>query len=308
MDVDALRWFQQVADGATVTDVAAVEHVSQPGVSRALARLEREVGAPLLVRQGRLLRMTRAGTLFKRHVDAALHTLDDGVAAVEQLSDPESGTVHVRFERSLGAWLVPQLVRDFQREHPRVRLVLEPAPPGAEPDDPQVDVALTSRRPTGGTHRWRRLLTEPVLLAVPARHALVGRERVALTEVRHEPLVLLAAPAPFRGLVDGLLRAADAAATDGPTTAEPGGGWDVRFEVSDLATVQGLVAAGLGLALVPASAVDGRTEVLPLSDVGATRDVGVVWPSGGALLPSARLFLSHVADVVGRGHVAVAYG
>ena len=62
MDTDALRWFQLVADGYTVTEVSEVFGVSQPGVSRALARLEQEVGTPLLRRSGRVLRMTHAGT------------------------------------------------------------------------------------------------------------------------------------------------------------------------------------------------------------------------------------------------------
>ena len=60
MDTDALRWFQQVADGTTVTEVSELEAVTQSGVSRALARLEDEIGTPLLQRSGRILRMTAA--------------------------------------------------------------------------------------------------------------------------------------------------------------------------------------------------------------------------------------------------------
>ena len=88
MDTEALRWFQQVADGVTVTEVAELDMVSQPGVSRALARLEREVGTPLLQRSGRLLRTTRAGAVFKRHVDALLHALDDGLRRGQRARRP----------------------------------------------------------------------------------------------------------------------------------------------------------------------------------------------------------------------------
>ena len=90
MDVDTntLRWFQQVADGTTVTEVSEVEAVTQSGVSRALQRLEAELGTPLLRRSGRVLRLTRAGAVFKRHVDALLHQLDDGIAAVTNESSP----------------------------------------------------------------------------------------------------------------------------------------------------------------------------------------------------------------------------
>ena len=96
MDTDALRWFQQVADGTTVTEVSELEGVTQSGVSRALARLETEVGTPLLQRSGRILRMTQAGSVFKRHVDALLHQLDDGIAAVSQLLEPETGMPALR--------------------------------------------------------------------------------------------------------------------------------------------------------------------------------------------------------------------
>src|SRR5487761_1533311 len=124
MDTDALRWFQQVADGTTVTEVSDLEAVTQSGVSRALSRLEAEVGTPLLRRSGRTLRMTQAGAVFKRHVDALLHQLDDGIAAVNELIEPDTGTVALAFQHSLGTWLVPDLVRSFRAAHPHVRFRL----------------------------------------------------------------------------------------------------------------------------------------------------------------------------------------
>ena len=90
METDALRWLQQVADGTTLTEVSELESVTQSGVSRALARLEAQIGTPLLRRSGRTLRMTHAGAVFKPHLDALLHNLDDGIAAVSQI-----GRAHV---------------------------------------------------------------------------------------------------------------------------------------------------------------------------------------------------------------------
>ena len=124
METDSLRWFQQVADGTTVTEVSELEQVTQSGVSRALARLEAEIGTPLLQRSGRILRMTHAGSVFKRHVDAMLHQFDDGIAAVNQLIEPDTGTVALAFQHSLATWLVPDLVRSFRAAHPNVRFQL----------------------------------------------------------------------------------------------------------------------------------------------------------------------------------------
>src|ERR1700742_780509 len=97
IDTDALRWFQQVADGTTVTEVSELEPVTQSGVSRALARLEAEVGTPLLQRSGRTLRLTRTGEVFKPHVDRLLGELRGGLDAVAQFVSPETGTVAVAF-------------------------------------------------------------------------------------------------------------------------------------------------------------------------------------------------------------------
>src|SRR3984957_18582481 len=120
MDTDALRWLQQVADGTTVTEGSETEQVTLSGVSRAPARLGAEVGPPLLRRRRRPLRMAHAGAVFKPHLDALLHHLDDGIAAVNQLIDPDTGTVVLAFQQSLGTWLVPDLVRSFRTARPAV--------------------------------------------------------------------------------------------------------------------------------------------------------------------------------------------
>src|SRR5215469_16965857 len=120
VDTDALRWLQQVADGTTVTEVSELEMVTQSGVSRALARLEAQVGTPLLERSGRTLRLTRTGRVFKPHVDRLLDQLDAGLDAVAQFVSPETGSVAVAFPQSLGSWLVPDLLGGFRGQHPGV--------------------------------------------------------------------------------------------------------------------------------------------------------------------------------------------
>src|ERR1700749_2875422 len=150
VETDALRWFQLIADGVTMTEIADTERITQPGMSRALARLEAEVGTPLLSRSGRILRMTHAGSVFKRHVDALLHQLDDGIAAVNQLLEPETGTVALAFQHSLGTWLVPYLVYSFRATHPQVRFELTQVRddlPSAALAGGQADLELGTRRP-----------------------------------------------------------------------------------------------------------------------------------------------------------------
>ncbi|PKW26134.1 DNA-binding transcriptional LysR family regulator [Phycicoccus duodecadis] len=288
MDTDALRWFQLVADGYTVTEVSDVFGVSQPGVSRALARLEAEVGTPLLHRQGRVLRMTHAGTAFKRHVDTLVNSLDDGLAAVSELVDPESGVVTLAFPLSLGSWLVPSLVGAFRREHPRVHIALERTVVGehgrasTQLSTRRADLELTAHRVAGQGIAWQRVLVEPLVLAVGLGHRLAGRDRVALAEVADEPFVMRAAPSGMREQVRDLCRGAG---------FEP----DISVEAADLPTIHGFVAAGFGVAVVPAQGLPtpttfARTRLVPLTDPEAHREVGLAWVEGRPLLPSAVTF------------------
>ena len=192
METDSLRWFQQVADGTTVTEVSELEGVTQSGVSRALARLEGEIGTPLLQRSGRILRMTHAGAVFKRHVDAMMHQLDDGIAAVNQLIEPDTGTVALAFQHSLGTWLVPDLVRSFRTAHPHVRFQLTQVRDelhSAPLASGHADLEIGTRRPHDPAVRTRRLALEPLRLALPRDHELAGQPRLRLAEVSDELMV-----------------------------------------------------------------------------------------------------------------------
>jgi LysR family transcriptional regulator, transcription activator of glutamate synthase operon len=295
MDTDALRWFTLVVDGSTVTEVAQIHRVSQPAVSRALARLEAEVGTPLLHRSGRLLRPTYAGAVFQRHVDALLHRLDDGLAAVSELVDPTTGTVSVAFQLSLGTWLVPEIIERFRQDYPRVQFRLEQSHDALGSSlvaGGRIDLEFTSRRPRNPSVRWERLLVQPLFLAVPRGHRLARRREAALSEVAEDDFVMLRPTWELRTLSDQLCE-------------EAGFSPRVAFEVDDLPVVHGFVGAGLGVGIVPATegepqpAGPSAARLVRLTDEHASRDIGVAWSRERRLLPSADLFRRHV--LAGRG-------
>ncbi len=290
VEIEVLRWFAQVADGLTVTEVADIDRVSQPGVSRALARLDREMGTPLLQRSGRLLRPTRAGSVFKRHVDAMLHSLDDGYAALNELLDPETGTVTLTFQLSLGTWLVPGLIRRFRETHPRVQFRLQESDDSlgsALVSEGRTDLEFTARRPDDPEVSWQHLFSQPLVLAVPAHHPLARQAEVSLSEAADIDFVMLHPTWELRALTDDLCAAA-------------GFSPRVAFECDELSVVRGFVAAGLGVAVVPGTGVQpGESlahgeHVVGLTDGAAHRDVGVAWSESRRLLPSAELFKEFV--------------
>ena len=299
MDTDSLRWFQQVADGTTVTEVSDLQAVTQSGVSRALRRLEAQVGTPLLRRSGRTLRMTAAGAVFKRHVDALLHQLDDGIAAVSQLVEPETGTVALAFQQSLGTWLVPDLVRTFRAAHPGVGFQLTQVRDelhSAALDGGQADLEIGTRRPSDPAVHSRRVDVEPLRLALPGDHRLAGRQRIHLAEVSGEPFIGLRPASALRQLTDDLCEQAG---------FRPA----VVFEGDDLSTVRGFVAAGLGVAIVPApragspESATGPVLYPEILDTGAVREICLRWSAERRLLPAAELFRQHVIIKATAGRV-----
>ncbi len=292
METEALRWFQQVADGVTVTEVGELYQVTQSGVSRGLSRMEAEVGTALLRRSGRVLRMTHAGSVFKKHVDALLNQLDDGLAAVTQLVDPETGTVALAAQLSLGTWLVPRLISSFREVHPGVRFALQQARAelvSAVLGGGRVDLEITALRSSDRSVRWHRLLSEPLCVALPTGHPRAAQAEIALEEVATEDFVALRPTSLLRQQGIALCEKAGYRPT-------------VAFEADDLPTVHGLVAAGLGVAIAPAIHHATRdtsppgVRYVPICDPAAVRAVGLAWSTQRRMLPSAELFRQFVIE------------
>jgi DNA-binding transcriptional LysR family regulator len=244
----------------------------------------------LLRRSGRTLRLTHAGAVFKPHLDAMLHNLDDGIAAVSQLIDPDTGVVALAFQPSLGTWLVPDLVRSFRTGHPLVRFQLTQSrdePDFVILDGGHADLELGSRRSPDEAALSRLIAVEPLRLAVRRDHPLADRGQVRLSAVAAEPFIGLRSASGLRRQTDELCRQA-------------GFRPDVIFEGDDLSNVRGFVAVGLGVAVLPApragspESVPGPVAYLEIQDEGAVRQIFLTWSAGRRLLPATDLFRRHV--------------
>jgi DNA-binding transcriptional LysR family regulator len=285
MDIETLRLFREVAGGATVTETAARSHLTQPALSRALRRLERDAGAELFRRSGRVLRLTPAGHAFRRHADLVLDQLDQGLREVAEIVAPGTGVVPLAFLHTFGTWLVPEILRGFLREHAGARFELrQHGEAGLEAEllDGTADLVITSGDPGHPQLHWSRLLVEPLRLAVPPRHRLAGRRRVRLADVADEPFILLRPGYALRETTERLC-------------AEAGFVPRTGFEGDEVDTLRGLVTAGLGVSVLPLP----HTAAFPaphleLTDVDAARDIGLAWATGRKLPPLSETFRRYV--------------
>ncbi len=271
MELRQLRYFVAVAEELHFRRAAARLHVSQPPVSQQIARLEDELGFPLLARTRRRVELTPAGAAFLRDARSLLAELDTAVSTARRVQRGEAGVLRVGFVGSALLSTVPGTVQRFRRAAPGVEIELRERSTVEQLralEAATIDVGLV-RPPIdpGESLRTERVLRERTIVALGVGHPLTRLRRIPLRRLATEPLVLFPrAQAPgFHDLLIGRLTATGEA----PTVVQ---------YAPEMLTIIGLVAAGIGVSLVPASvehlALDGVTY-RPLSGAPDTELVAV---------------------------------
>jgi LysR family transcriptional activator of glutamate synthase operon len=289
MDLTTVRWFLAVAEHGHVTRAAAELRISQPGVSRAIARLERELGTALFDREGRGVRLSRYGEVFREHARRLVAEEESARRALALAADPGQGELRLGFLHTQGAALVPDLIRRYRRRYPRVTFRLlqdSTARMEAAVRAGDADFAIISPRSADPGLSWWPLVVERLLLAVPAGHRLARRSRVRLADVAGEPFIAMRPGYGLRAITDELTRQAG---------IRP----EIAFEGEEISTVRGLVGAGLGVAIVPPPAQGEGVCHLPIADPAASRTVGLIWVTGRTRIPVAENFLAVVTGADG---------
>lgn len=280
MELHQLRYFVAVSQEGSFTAAAARLYLSQPSLSVQIRKLEQDVGARLFERTGRHTVLTAAGSALLEHAQVALDQVERGRERVAEVSGLREGEVRVGVLPSVGARMLPEVMAEFRRAHPRVGVRIVEHDVSREFEQlvrsGELDLAMTRMPLTLSGLYADVLVREPVLLLVPAEHRLAGRAEAELTELAGEEFVGMRAGYGLRDLADQLL-------------AEAGVRPRVVLETGQLAIVHGMVAAGMGIALLPRLAAgDGPT--VPLADGSAVRELGVVSRAGPHVSPPVHAF------------------
>lgn len=264
-----LLTLRAVADAGSLAAAARTLGYSQPAVSQQLQTLERLVGARLVARRpgGRGVTLTEPGQRVLRHGEAILARAQAADADLRAFTEGSAGRLRLGAIPSVGARLVPELLREFAHEWPDVVVEL------VDDDDDQrlldavengdLDVAFVVLPVRDGPFAVAPFADDPYILAVAADSALASLERVPLKRLADVPLIVCTqSKAP-----EALLEAHGIAP-------------QIRYRIDANETVAGLAAAGLGAALVPALAIDpARVDLvrLELATPLPPRQIGVVW-------------------------------
>lgn len=287
MELRQLHYFMKVAQKQHVTQASEELHVAQSAVSRQIHQLEEELGVALFVQKGRNLQLTPVGKLFLNRIENIFTELDRAVQEAHEFLDPEFGEVRIGFPHSMGISLLPTVVAEFRKHHPNVKFRLRQGTYSSlirNLTSGEIDLSFVSPFPE--THELvtgELLLSEELYAVVPKQHPLAERESILLTELRHEPFVMFSDAYSLRTIVLEACKAAGFVPRIG-------------FEGEETDTIRGLVAAGLGVGLLPEMAL---TEISPLepakiriSEPVVTRTIGLIRRKEEKLTPVAELFRS----------------
>jgi DNA-binding transcriptional LysR family regulator len=246
LDVRRMRVLREVAVRGSFSAAAEALSFTQSAVSQQIAALEREAGAKLVERSARGIRLTDAGEALVRHTEAVLANLAEAEAELDALAGVRGGRVRLASFPSAGSAIVPQAIASYRARHPGVELSLIEA----EPQESlprlragELEIALSyspslvSDESLNGLDT-EDLLDDPFYAVLPVGHPLNAKSKLRLKDLSSDSWVTGTEACPCTGQVQW---------------ACTGAGFEphVAFESDDFATVQGLVAAGVGVALIP---------------------------------------------------------
>ena len=265
---------------------------TQSAISQQIQTLERLVGERLLERPGgpRAVSLTEAGRLLLRHAEAIVARLHAAQADMAALALGHGGRLRIGTFQSVGARVLPAVMRRFAAAWPQVEVELTESPSDEElvrlVERGELDLAFAMPPLLDGPFDAVELLADPYVLLVPAEHELAGLTRASLADIGDLTLIGNRA-CRSTTLAEGEL-------------AQRGVNVEVAFRSDDNGTVQGLVGAGFGVALVPLLATDRndeRTRVLDLDPEIPPRRIALAWHRDRHRSPAARAFVDVAREV-----------
>lgn len=287
MEWQQLEYFQTLARMQHVTRAAETLSLSQPALSRSIARLEEELGVPLFDRQGRSIQLNRYGQLFLKRVNRMMREFEEGKNELHDLVHPEHGEVAIGFLHTLGTTLIPDLIGSFRSHSPHISFelmqnhsysLLEHLALG------ELDLCLIAEpTETKMPIQWIPLWSEEIFAIVPHGHQLAGTQTITLHEISDASFISLKKGYALRQTTDRLF-------------AQIGKSPKITFEGEEAATVAGLVAAGLGVSLLPDLRGLDKSKIvqIPVSEPKCQRVIGLALVEGRYLSPAALRFKEFV--------------
>lgn len=291
MELRQLQYTLQIAEERNFSRAADKLHIAQPSLSQQLSKLEQELGVKLFQRNTSTVELTYAGESFIEHAQKIMDAVKELRQEMDDISQLRAGRVVIGSMPITGSHLLPYVLPAFKAAYPEIEIILredtslnlEKLTAGGG-----TDLSLLSLPLQEPTLTYEPIGEEPIDLAVPPQHPLaskgtIDQSGVSLKLLKDEPFIVLKKGQGFRKITIDLCRQAG---------FEP----NVVFESNNIETVQSLVAAGMGVTLVPHFIARAkRSELipayLPLTDPAPSRTLVIAYRKGRYLSKAAEAFI-----------------
>ncbi|MGB8542065.1 MAG: LysR substrate-binding domain-containing protein [Candidatus Acidiferrales bacterium] len=286
MEVHQLRYVCAIADTGNFSRAAERCKIAQPSLSQQVLKLEEELGTKLFDRLGRSIRLTEAGQAFIPRARAILHQMEAARSSATDRNADLRGSVAVGVIPTVAPYLMPSYTARFAKRYPdaKLRIVEETTSVLVEGlRDLSIDVAILALPLRHKELELSPIRTEPLFAALSADHALASAKSLALKDLRGESFVMLRDGHCFRDLsIDTCRRA----------RITP----NIVFESGQFSSLLGMVAAGVGVSLVPEMAIDRNVacRYVRLSDIQATRTIVAAVVHGRSFNRVQQAFMSGI--------------
>lgn len=281
-----LRYFVAVAEELHFGRAAKRLTVTQPSLSRQITLLEEEVGVPLLVRDTRRVALTSAGREYLDKAREILHGLSNAAESARRAQRGEAGRLRVGFYYIAGLGILPPLLQEFLQRHPKVSLDLRELPSRiqvAEVLKGALDIGIVHEPSTVQAVSVETIQREALVAVLPSTHSLARKSSLRLADLHAEKFIMFPR-SEGSPLHDRIIAACNAAGFS-PT---------IGARAKMIVTIIGLVAAGMGIAILPAVCAKIRHPQVVFRRISPAIEIqsGVIWNNHTAHLnPSTRAFI-----------------
>lgn len=282
MDLLQLKYFQAVAKYEHMARAAEELHIAQPTLSKAISRLESDLGVRLFDRQGRRIKLNQFGNVFLARVDRIFTELEEGKQELDDMAEYQRLNISVALNIPS---LLPSLLKGFLARYPKMNLRTEIGSTSdmkRKLEDGIVDFCISSPPFTGDNIEYIQLLTEEIFLNVPKGHKFSNRREIDLSEAAGESFISFKKDYGIRNLTESLCHQA---------------GFDpnIVYEGDITTSLTELVNIGLGVALLPAthkwsSSIANPPIYIHIRHPVCERVIGISFIRGRYLPKAARKF------------------
>lgn len=290
MNLNHLSYFRVLAKVEHYTQAASLLSITQPSLSHAISNLETELGTYLFEKQGRNVKLTKAGKLFLKYVDESLMQLEIGEKKINDLINPSKGNIDLAFIYTLGAEFIPQIVSEFSGIEANKDITFFFGQDNTKNiieglKNEKYDIGFCSLPANEPDIDFIPIIKQDLVLIVANDHPLADRASIDLHETKDYPFVYYNTESGIRPLIDNLFSQVDITP-------------NIICEVEEDTAVAGLVSINYGIAVVPNISIlkHLNVKIIPISSPYYERYIYMASLKNKYFAPSVNIFRNFIAN------------